>query len=33
MTLVEQLTMTAPASMLYIALGYKNEANMKVAAG
>ena len=33
MTLVEQLTMTAPASMLYTALGYKNETNMKVAAG
>ena len=32
MTLVEQLAMTAPASMLYIALEYKNETNMKVAA-
>ena len=33
MTLVEQLTMTASASMLYIVLSYKNEINMKVAAG
>ena len=33
MTLVEQRTMTTPASMLYIALEYKNETNMKVAAG
>ena len=31
-TLVEQFTMTASASMFYIAIGYKNKTNMKVAA-
>ena len=32
MTLAERFTMAASASMLYIALDYKNEANIKVAA-
>ena len=32
MTLVEHLTMTASASMFYIAIDYENEPNMKVAA-
>ena len=31
-TLAEHLTMAASASMFYIAIGYKNEANIKVAA-
>ena len=31
MTLAEQVTMIASASMYYIALGYKNEPNLKVA--
>ena len=32
MTLAKQLTMFASASMFYIAIDYKNEPNMKVAA-
>ena len=32
MTLAEHLTMAASASMFFIAIGYKNEANIKVAA-
>ena len=32
MTLAEHLTMAAFASMFFIAIGYKNEANIKVAA-
>ena len=32
MTLAEHLTMAASASMYYIAIDYKNEPNMKVAA-
>ena len=32
MTLAEHLTMAASASMCYIAIYYKNEPNMKVAA-
>ena len=32
MTLAEHFTMAASDSMLYIAVDYKNEANMKVAA-
>ena len=32
MTLEEQLTMAASASMFYIAIDYKNKPNMKVAA-
>ena len=32
MALAEHLTMTASASMIYIAIDYKNEPNMKVAA-
>ena len=32
MTLAEHLTMAASASMFFIATGYKNEANIKVAA-
>ena len=31
MTLAEHLTMAASASMFFIAIGYKNEANIKVA--
>ena len=31
-TLAEHLTMAASANMFYIAIGYKNEANIKVAA-
>ena len=31
-TLAEQLTMAASASMCYIAIDYENEPNMKVAA-
>ena len=31
MTLAEHLTMTASASMFYIAIDYENEPNMKVA--
>ena len=32
MTLAEHLTMTASASMFYIAIDYENEPNIKVAA-
>ena len=32
MTLAKQLTMVASASMFYIAIDYKNEPNLKVAA-
>ena len=32
LTLAEHLTMAASASMFYIAIDYKNEPNMKVAA-
>ena len=32
MTLAEHLTMAASASMFFIAIGYKNEANIKVGA-
>ena len=32
MTLAEHLTMAASASIFFIAIGYKNEANIKVAA-
>ena len=32
MTLAEHLTMAASASMFYIAINYRNELNMKVAA-
>ena len=32
MTLAQHLTMAASASMFFIAIGYKNEANIKVAA-